>query len=68
MSPRATARNCRSPVADRSSTSCLLRGAAFYDDSYLSTDAGWRIARTGYTRRYESIEQLPESWKLTANR
>jgi hypothetical protein len=46
----------------------LLRGAAFYDDTYVRTDAGWRIARTGYTRSYESIETLPESWKLTANR
>lgn len=46
----------------------LLRGAAFYDDEYERTDAGWRIARTGYTRSYESIETLPESWRLTANR
>jgi len=46
----------------------LLRGAAFYDDEYVRTDAGWRIARTGYTRSYESIETLPESWRLTANR
>ncbi len=46
----------------------LLRGAAFYDDEYVRTDAGWRIARTGYTRSYESMETLPESWRLTANR
>jgi hypothetical protein len=46
----------------------LLRGAAFYDDDYVRTDAGWRIARTGYTRSYESIEELPDSWRLTANR
>jgi hypothetical protein len=46
----------------------LLRGAAFYDDEYMRTDAGWRIARTGYTRSYESMETLPQSWRLTANR
>ena len=46
----------------------LLRGAAFYDDEYVRTDAGWRIARTGYTRSYESMETLPQSWRLTANR
>ncbi len=46
----------------------LLRGAAFYDDEYVRTEAGWRIARTGYTRSYESMETLPESWRLTANR
>ena len=46
----------------------LLRGAAFYDDEYVRTDTGWRIARTGYTRSYESIETLPDSWRLTANR
>ena len=46
----------------------MLRGAAFYDDEYVRTDAGWRIARTGYTRSYESMETLPQSWRLTANR
>ena len=46
----------------------LLRGAAFYDDEYVRTDDGWRIAQTGYTRSYESVETLPESWQLTANR
>lgn len=46
----------------------LLRGAAFYADRYVRTDAGWRIAETGYTRSYESVEQLDASWQLTANR
>lgn len=46
----------------------LLRGAAFYDDRYVRTADGWRIAETGYTRSYESMESLPESWTLTANR
>jgi hypothetical protein len=31
----------------------VLEGAAFYDDRYLRTPAGWRIAHTGYRRTYE---------------
>jgi SnoaL-like domain len=46
----------------------LLRGAAFYSDRYVRTDGGWRIAATGYTRSYESVETLAETWHLTANR
>lgn len=47
----------------------LLRGAAFYDDTYTrDADGRWWISRTGYVRSYESVEALPESWKLTANR
>jgi hypothetical protein len=46
----------------------LLRGAAFYRDRYVRTEDGWRIAETGYTRSYESVETLAESWKLTTNR
>lgn len=46
----------------------LLRGAAFYADRYVRTADGWQIAETGYTRSYESIETLADSWKLTANR
>ena len=46
----------------------LLRGAAFYADRYRRDEHGWRIAETGYTRSYESVEELPASWKLTANR
>jgi uncharacterized protein (TIGR02246 family) len=46
----------------------MLRGAAFYTDRYVRDTDGWRIAETGYTRSYESVEQLSESWRLTANR
>lgn len=46
----------------------LLRGAAFYADRYVRTGDGWQIAETGYTRSYESVETLDDSWKLTANR
>jgi SnoaL-like domain len=47
----------------------LLRGAAFYEDTYArGRDGRWRISRTGYVRSYESVETLGESWQLTANR
>jgi hypothetical protein len=46
----------------------LLRGAAFYTDRYVHTGSGWQIAETAYTRSYESVEKLAESWQLTANR
>lgn len=36
-----------------------LEGGAFYDDTYLRTDAGWRISRTGYRRTFEA------AWKLS---
>jgi hypothetical protein len=32
----------------------VLEGAAFYDDRYVRTTAGWRIAHTGYERTYEA--------------
>ncbi len=31
----------------------VLEGAAFYDDRYVRTPGGWRIAHTGYRRTYE---------------
>jgi len=31
----------------------VLEGAAFYDDRYVRTADGWRIAHTGYLRTYE---------------
>jgi hypothetical protein len=30
-----------------------LEGAAFYEDRYVRTDEGWRIAHTGYRRTFE---------------
>jgi hypothetical protein len=30
-----------------------IGGTAFYDDRYVLTSAGWRIAHTGYTRVFE---------------
>ncbi|MDP3967466.1 MAG: nuclear transport factor 2 family protein [Nocardioides sp.] len=31
----------------------VLEGAAFYDDVYVRTADGWRVAHTGYRRTYE---------------
>ena len=46
-----------------------IRGSAYYTDEYVRTDAGWRIATTGYRRIYE--ETVPrgaiEGLKLTAS-
>jgi hypothetical protein len=44
----------------------VLEGAAFYDDRYVRTSEGWRIAHTGYRRTFElsySTKDIP-SWKL----
>ena len=45
----------------------ILEGAAFYEDRYMRTTDGWRIAHTGYRRTYEStmsMDGLP-GYKLT---
>ena len=45
----------------------ILEGAAFYEDRYVRTPGGWRIAHTGYRRTFEvttSMDDLP-SYKLT---
>ncbi len=34
----------------------MLWGAAFYEDEYVKSEAGWRIARTGYRRTFEEIQ------------
>ena len=39
-----------------------LEGAAFYEDRYVRTEDGWRIAHTGYRRTYEltwSLDDVP---------
>ncbi|MGH3307189.1 MAG: nuclear transport factor 2 family protein [Nocardioides sp.] len=35
-----------------------LEGAAFYEDRYIRTDAGWKVAHTGYERTFEATYQL----------
>lgn len=44
----------------------VLEGAAFYEDRYVRTPEGWRIAHTGYARTYEetwSTADIP-SYKI----
>lgn len=43
-----------------------LEGAAFYDDRYIRTSDGWRIAHTGYRRTFEVSYSTKDiaSWKL----
>jgi uncharacterized protein (TIGR02246 family) len=45
-----------------------IRGAGFYTDGYVRTDAGWRITTTGYKRTYEEIQPRGpvEGLRLTA--
>lgn len=50
--------------------SSIIRGAAYYNDTYRCENGVWRIERTGYERIYESTmstEGLP-GYALTANR
>ena len=44
-----------------------IRGASYYDDRYVRTEAGWRIAHTGYRRLYEEIAKRPEGVRTTAS-
>ena len=40
----------------------VLEGAALYQDRYVRTPEGWRIAHTGYRRTFEarySLDDLP---------
>jgi hypothetical protein len=36
----------------------MLEGAAFYDDRYVRTPQGWRVAHTGYRRTFEITYDL----------
>lgn len=44
-----------------------IRGASYYDDTYVRTDDGWRISHTGYRRLYEEIARRPDGVKTTAS-
>ncbi|RMI35663.1 nuclear transport factor 2 family protein [Nocardia stercoris] len=48
----------------------LIRGAAYYHDTYRREDGVWRIASTGYQRIYESHQSTKgiPGYGLTANR
>lgn len=48
----------------------LIAGAGFYHDRYeRGADGGWRIARTGYVRTYETMMSLDDvpSFKIIAS-
>jgi len=40
--------------------SFLLEGAAFYEDRYVRTPDGWRVAHTGYRRTFEITYDLAD--------
>ena len=42
-----------------------IRGAAFYDDAYIRRDGDWKIARTGYERIFEEIQDRSQQRGLT---
>ena len=46
----------------------VIRGGAYYNDTYRREDGGWRIASTAYERIYETMEtfQGNERFALTA--
>jgi hypothetical protein len=49
----------------------LIKGAAFYEDTYERGDDGkWRISHIGYTRIYETMNSLDDtpSLKFIANK
>ncbi len=45
-----------------------IRGSAFYTDTYVKTDRGWKISATGYERVYEELQPRGTDITLTANR
>jgi hypothetical protein len=44
-----------------------IRGASYYDDRYVRTTDGWRIAHTGYRRLFEEIARRPAGVTTTAS-
>ena len=44
-----------------------VRGAAFYEDTYVKVDGGWKIKSTGYKRTYEELEPRAAEITLTAH-
>ena len=63
----ATASWALTDVVIHSQTGYAIRGASYYDDRYVRTPEGWRIAHTGYRRLYEEIAKRPEDVKTTAS-
>ena len=44
-----------------------IRGAAFYEDTYVKRGGEWKILHTGYRRTFEEIEPRAETLRLTAH-
>jgi len=44
-----------------------IRGAAFYEDTYVKVDGEWRIQSTGYKRTFEEVRPRPTDVTLTAS-
>ena len=44
-----------------------IRGAAFYEDTYVKVDGEWKIKSTGYKRTYEELEPRATGITLTAH-
>lgn len=72
----ATARWALDDVVLNEDFGVMVRGAAFYEDTYRRVDGEWRIAHTGYRRLYEELipladlpgRQLTASWWGTDGR
>lgn len=43
----------------------ITTGSALYSDTYLKTEAGWRIARSTYKRIYEIVERYETEPNIT---
>ncbi len=43
-------------------------GTAIYEDTYVLTDDGWRIQKTGYRRVWERVEPFKDDGRFTARR
>jgi len=44
-----------------------IRGAAFYEDTYVKVEGQWRIKSTGYKRTYEELQPRSSEITLTAH-
>jgi hypothetical protein len=44
-----------------------IRGAAFYEDTYVKVDGAWKIKSTGYKRTYEELQPRAAEITLTAH-
>lgn len=65
---RATATWALDDVVVHLDYNVTIRGAAFYQDSYVKVDGEWKIKHTGYERIYEEMEPRAETTKITARR